>query len=300
MDTTPTQIVIANDFGRAIFSPYAGASLRSLNVISKTGYTYELLTGGEGPHDPLSLKQGTGSFLMCPWPGRLKDGILYNDGKKYQMPINRPPFSIHGLTRDDEWKILEIESEKVKMSTDLKYPWPGQGRVNFGAKLSGSSLVMSLEIVNNGNNRFPVAIGWHPWFTSTLNGNQLSLHLPGQISEWLTDSKGNASGHVIQISENLDLRREKIPDEGVFDHCFKVDPMKPIEIRWEEAIKLTINSSSELDHIVVYSPRGSVCVEPLSSTIDAFRLENEGVQGTGTHYLNPGCKFYGSTSWSWL
>ena len=52
MDTTPTQIVIANDFGRAIFSPYAGASLRSLNVISKTGYAYELLTGGEGPHDP--------------------------------------------------------------------------------------------------------------------------------------------------------------------------------------------------------------------------------------------------------
>ena len=154
--------------------------------------------------------------------------------------------------------------------------------------------------MNNGNNRFPVAIGWHPWFTSTLNGNQLSLHLPGQISEWLTDSKGNASGHVIQISENLDLRREKIPGEGVFDHCFKVDPMKPIEIRWEEAIKLTINSSSELDHIVVYSPRGSVCVEPLSSTIDAFRLENQGVQGTGTHYLNPGCRFYGSTSWSWL
>ena len=300
MDTTPTQIVIANDFGRAIFSPYAGASLRSLNVISKTGYTYELLTGGEGPHDPLSLKQGTGSFLMCPWPGRLKDGILYNDGEKYQMPINRPPFSIHGLTRDDEWEILEIESGKVKMSTDLKYPWPGQGRVNFGAKLSGSSLVMSLEIVNNGNNMFPVAIGWHPWFTSTLNGNQLSLHLPGQISEWLTDSKGNASGHVIQISENLDLRREKIPGEGVFDHCFKVDPMKPIEIRWEEAIKLTINSSSELDHIVVYSPRGSVCVEPLSSTIDAFRLENGGFEGTGTHYLNPGCKFYGSTSWSWL
>ena len=300
MDTTPTQIVIANNFGRAIFSPYAGASLRSLNVIPKNGCTYEVLTGGEGPHDPFSLKQGTGNFLMCPWPGRLKEGILYSGGRKYQMPINRPPFSIHGLTRDNNWEILEIETEKVKMCTDLKYPWPGQGSVNFDAKLSGSSLTMSLEIVNNGDSRFPVAIGWHPWFTSTLNGKQLSLHLPGQISEWLTDSEGNANGHVVQISEDLDLRQEKIPVEGVFDHCFKVDPVKPIEIRWEEAMKLTINSSSELDHVVVYSPPGSVCVEPLSSTIDAFRLENEGIEGTGTHYLYPGCSFYGFTTWSWF
>ena len=148
MNLLSDQIVISSEFGKAIFSPFAGASLRSLKVLSTAGNTYELLTGGEGPHDPFNLEQGTGNFMMCPWPGRLKEGILYSDGGKYQMPINRPPFSIHGLTRDDEWEILEIESGKVKMSTDLKYPWPGQGRVNFGAKLSGSSLVMSLEIVN--------------------------------------------------------------------------------------------------------------------------------------------------------
>ncbi len=300
MDLKSDHIVIANKFGKAIFSPWAGASLRSLKVISADDTAYELLSGGEGPHDPLTLEQGTGSFMMCPWPGRLKKGILFSDGEKFQMPINRPPFAIHGLTRDEKWTIVNADNEGVQMCTGLKHPWPGKGRVTFNARLFGSSLVMSLEIVNYGDNRFPVAIGWHPWFNSSLGDKRLTLSLPGQESEWKTDPDGNANGFEEQISAHLDLRQGMIPGEGVFDHCFRVDPLKPAEIEWEEAIKLTVKSSSEMDHIVVYSPQGSVCVEPLSSTIDAFRLASEGINGTGSRYLDPGCSFYGSTSWSWI
>jgi len=300
MDLGSDQIVIANEFGNATFSPFAGASLRSLEVVSSVGNTYELLTGGEGPHDPFTLEQGKGNFMMCPWPGRLKNGLLYSDGRKYQMPINRPPFAIHGLTRDEKWTVVHVDSEKVQMCTDLKDPWPGKGRVTFDARLSGSSLTMGLEIVNYGDNRFPVAIGWHPWFRSSLSDRRLTLSLPGQVSEWKTDPDGNANGFEEPISADLDLRQQTIPSEGVFDHCFRIDPLIPVEIEWEEAIKLTIESSSEMDHLVVYSPRGSVCVEPLSCTIDAFRLESEGVNNTGSHYLDPGCNFYGSTSWSWI
>ena len=300
MNLLSDQIVISSEFGKAIFSPFAGASLRSLKVLSTAGNTYELLTGGEGPHDPFNLEQGTGNFMMCPWPGRLKEGILYSDGGKYQMPINRPPFSIHGLTRNQKWAVVNVDYGSVQMCTDLIEPWPGKGRVTFNASLSGSTLIMSLEVVNYGDNRFPVAIGWHPWFNSSLSGKRLTLSLPGQISEWKSDPDGNANGFEEPISAEIDLKQGMIQRVGLFDHCFRINPLKPVEIEWEGAVKLTMNSSPEMDHLVVYSPMGSVCVEPLSSTIDAFRLENEGINDTGSHYLEPGRSFYGSTSWSWI
>ena len=106
---TPDQLVISNEFGRAVFSPLAGSSLRSLQIVTAEGDTCELLTGGDGSLDPLQLPRGTGSFMMCPWPNNIKQGILHAGGRTYELPTNGPQNAAHGLTREDKHVLVILK-----------------------------------------------------------------------------------------------------------------------------------------------------------------------------------------------
>src|SRR3970040_747675 len=95
---TNLQIVLQNDHGRATISPAAGASLRSLLAVTPRG-RFELLVGGEGPHEPDRLPSGTGSFLMAPWPNRIRNGRIGVNGKAFSVPVNSGIHAIHGTVR---------------------------------------------------------------------------------------------------------------------------------------------------------------------------------------------------------
>ena len=61
--------------------------------------------------------------------------------------------------------------------------------------------------------------------------------------------------------------------------------------------KLLIESSEELGHIMLYSPENSVCIEPQTTTVNAFQLSNMRKSGTGVKYLKKDENFTVSTKW---
>lgn len=294
------EVVLENEQGRAVFSPLAGASLRSLSVLSN-GSRHELLTAGSGPHDPTILPQGTGCFIMAPWPSNMGMGVLYAQGRTYQMPINRPPHAIHGTVRGQVWSVVESTSTSARLMTELGEPWPFSGTVRYDMKLDGPSLLLKLTVeAAPGETKFPVGIGWHPWFRRDLDTGHLSVTAGGQKSAWELDSEFNATGRELEVPSSLSLQTPQIPGGDDFNNCFRYDVSQPLKVSWPDAVTLKMQSSEEMTQLVMYTTPESVCVEPISCTVDAFRLEAEGIENTGTAYVAPGKPFSGWTRWSWM
>ena len=291
------EIVLENEHGRAVFSPLAGASLRSLSVVSNAN-RYELLTSGNGPHDPTVLPQGTGCFIMVPWPSIMGRGVLYAGGRTYQMPVNRPPHAIHGTVRDQQWSVIESSNASVRLVTELREPWPFSATVHYDIKLDGPSLLLKLT-VKSLEEEFPVGIGWHPWFRRDLGTGHVSVTAPGQRNVWVLDEEFNATGQQHEVPSSLSLQTGRQPAVGEFDNCFTHDISRPATVSWPDAVTLRMQSSEEMTQLVVYTPPDSACVEPVSCTVDAFRLEAEGIEGTGTAHVAPDSPFSGWTRWSW-
>ena len=291
------EVLVENEYARLLLSPLAGASLRSLRVVSSSGRTHELLVGGDGPHNPSVLPQGTGSFIMCPWPSNMLEGVLYANDRTYKMPVNRPPNAIHGLTRDREWCVVDLQDTSARLTTELSDPWPFQGDVTLDVELQNRSLTMALSISAGKEHRFPVGVGWHPWFRPDLGDGRLQLHMPGQLSVW--EIEQHATGCNIEVEDHLNLLDKTVPLFGEFNHCFDVQPDYPVNISWPGSLDLQMWSSNNVSKVVVYTPEHAVCVEPVSCTVDAFRLDSQGVSNTGTVYVDRDHPFSAWTRWEW-
>ena len=315
------EVVLENESGRVVVSPRAGASLRSLRVTPaarpylelrvgmsvesaeirpRNAEWVELLTGGDDPHDPTTLPQGTGSFIMAPWPNRLRYGILRAGGAEYQMPINRPPHAIHGFVRDREWEVVKATGSAARLSVALDDPWPFAGTVKYNISLDGPSLVQSLTIeAPEGGQPFPAGFGWHPWFRRDLGTGSPRVQVAGQRTVWEVDEEFSATGRQLDVEQVPDLRKGLVPELGQVDQCMRIEPGSPTVVQWPNAITLEINSSTEMGQLQVYAPEESVCVEPESCTVNAFRLAQEDIADTGTVEVAPGHPLSGWTRWSW-
>ena len=71
-------IKIKNENITAVFSPLAGASLRSLSVRNNKE-EYDIISNFEDEFSPNKLPLGSGSFIMAPWVNWIKSGILETD-----------------------------------------------------------------------------------------------------------------------------------------------------------------------------------------------------------------------------
>ena len=144
----------------------------------------------------------------------------------------------------------------------------------------------------------PIGVGWHPWFRRILNKEQAVLKINAK-SMWDLDDKGIPTGSLIENNEILEKLREGLTPQidELNKCCLKVNPEEHISYKWPE-FELLIESSEDLGHIMLYSPENSVCVEPQTTTVNAFQLQNDGLNGTGVKYLKKGENFSVSTKWS--
>ena len=297
------EIVLTNSRVRAVFSPGAGAALRSLRAL-KNGREIELIAGGEESHDPSNVPMGTGCFIMAPWPNRIRDGRLVVDGETFQLPLDWPPHAIHGTVSNVRFAASVTAGDDAtaatacRMSAQLTQPWPFRGSVHMDAALDGPSLVQTLTVeAAEGERRFPAGFGWHPWFHRNLGGGDVSIRANVQ-KVWVVEDDMTATGETRDPSGPADLRSGLVPEIGSLDTCFSIEPESAVELKWPE-ITLTLTSSRALSHLVVFTPEHAVCVEPQTCAKDAIRLQREGISGAGTVFVSPGKPLTGRTVWTW-
>ena len=69
-------------------------------------------------------------------------------------------------------------------------------------------------------------------------------------------------------------------------------------MRWSD-LELVIEFEPPLASVVVFTPPGSVCIEPQTAWPDAPRLAGAGIDGTGLVELRPGATLAATMTWRW-
>lgn len=291
-------IELSNDSGSVVLMPSAGASLRSLRPrIAET--SYELLTGGlEKPINETALPQGTGSFIMAPWVNRVHRGLLVTEHGEFQLPVNSGEHSIHGTVRGREWEVVSQGDAAATMLIELEEPWPFKGHVVYRVSLEGPALKQILEVhAAAGERRFPAGVGWHPWFRRSLGAAELGVQAD-VVAQWELGAQIVPTGSTEDTEAVRKLKGGSKFSAGEVDGCFQFGGDRTAEIRWPE-LTLQMSSSPEISQVMVYSPEHSVCVEPQTTTVNAFQLDARGIAGTGTCFVSPDNPLVATTTWSW-
>jgi aldose 1-epimerase len=214
-----------------------------------------------------------GAFPMTPWVGRIGGGLLYSQGRTYQLPLNQPPFSIHGLGRLGEWTTDEVidsgAEQKASISLDLSPWWPWQATTSMSVEVKQASvrisetLAVSPDAATPGagqeSDSFPGQLGLHPWFRRHLNDDdsddEASLEF---YPDWQAQRGANG----------LPTGRRIAPMPAPWDDTFGFFPTLAATLVWED---LEMHISTSHSYATVFSHlKDAICVEPQTSIPNAL------------------------------
>ena len=266
----------------------AGTSSASIDLVdggrltSLTAGGVELLGGVED-----AGVIGYGSFLMAPWAGRIRHGVLDVDGTRHQLPLRYvPPHAGHGMVLEQPWRVRAVSDTAIRIVADIDSAWPWPGTVVQDIALRPDGIRMRAEVHAN-DEPFPAAFGWHPWLRTRLDRDgqpfgeraTLTLHADGML---LRDADGIPDGTVVPVPAG-----PLVP--GKLDDCF-TGVHWPITMTWPGALRLDIDS--DCTYAVVFDERDAVwCVEPQTGPPDAPNLE--------PRWVRPGEPLIAWTDWTW-
>ncbi|MGC5343977.1 aldose 1-epimerase [Streptomyces sp. DT24] len=224
------------------------------------------------------LRQGEryGSFPMVPWCGRTENGRFRNGDTVHQLPLNSPPYAIHGTGRDTSWRTARLTGTEAAFYYDLADPWPYRGRVTQSFELAEDSLTLGMGIETYGDS-FPAQAGWHPWFHRTVDGQEVRIDFDAAWQEERGD-------------DHLPTGRRIDPLPGPWDDCFGMPDGVEVKLTWPERLELTVRSRDPW--VVVYDEQDeAVCVEPQSGPPNGLN--------TAPRYVTPIEPLEIAATWSW-
>ena len=291
-------VVLENEYGRAVVSAHAGATLRSLRARVQ-GEEHELLSGGLNDQlDEPVTPSGVGSFIMAPWVNRIHRGTLTTEHGNFKLPVDSGEHAIHGTVRHREWEVVTANEAEAEFRVELTEPWPFAGTVIYRVAFKGASLSQTLEVhAAEGERSFPAGVGWHPWFRRSVGSGELTVQAD-VTGQWEFDENVVPSGTLEETKTSRKLNDGGQFEVGEVDGCFQLNESRSAVLRWPE-LTLRMESSPEVRQVMVYSPVGSVCVEPQTTTVNAFQLAARGIKETGARILKPGDPLTATTVWSW-
>ena len=116
-----------------------------------------VLDGYEAGAEPLSAR----GQVLIPWPNRITDGRYEWDGETQQLPLNKPPYAIHGLVREAEWTPSGGSAFEHLLQPRAGYPFSLRLRIEYA--LDGDGLTVRTIAENVGDRAAPFGAGFHPY-----------------------------------------------------------------------------------------------------------------------------------------
>jgi aldose 1-epimerase len=235
-----------------------------------------------------------GSFLMAPWVGRIAEGRLAWRRTTAELPRNEGRHALHGAVFDVPWLIGTRGAASVEMTCPIDTRrWPFGGWAWQRLTLGRGSL--RFEAAITASEPMPAALGWHPWFRRAPDE---ALGVTVRADRRLElDAERIPSGSTVPVAGAHDLRAGPALGNRRLDDVF-VDARSPAIVHWPD-LELRLEFEPPLSSVVVFSPAGSVCVEPATAWPDALRLSTAGVAGTGQAVLEPGERLAATMTWRW-
>jgi aldose 1-epimerase len=99
--------------------------------------------------------------VLIPWPNRLTDGTYEWDGETHRLPLNDPPYAIHGLVRNELWDVVGDGAFEHVLEPQPGYPFRLRLRVEY--TLAADGLTVRTVAENAGDRPAPFGAGHHPY-----------------------------------------------------------------------------------------------------------------------------------------
>jgi len=220
-----------------------------------------------------------GSFVMAPWCNRIEAGPVRAGGRKVALGSNFPDGSaIHGQVYARPWEVLTNGELRVRAGGD---GWPWHYEVVQKIEVRGTSLRVSLTLINRSDDPMPAGLGLHPWFRRPL----LVAISGDAVHATNTDTRARAD----PVRGPIDLRRigEMAPDlDATWTRL--ADPA--VELHWPTlGVAATMRVASPTLCVVAASPRSldAIAVEPQTHAPQGLRRLLNG-EPDGLAMLDPG------------
>ena len=239
----------------------------------------------------------TASFLMAPYPNRIRDGKFSFQGREYAMKFPEK-HAIHGDVRNRAWEVESARSQGTVLHfrsrdfADINFPFAFSVTQSFG--VSNSALLVRCSIKNEDRGAIPVGCGYHPYFNRALGdkSENVQLRFKTRGAYPYSGEVPLPEGMAVPLTNTQDFSTLRDLDVNL-DTCFAGwDGVA--EMVWPESgVKVSMHASSNMSHLVLFSPpeKPFFALEPQSQMTDGFNFLAKGEPNTGVAAILPGGKF---------
>jgi aldose 1-epimerase len=302
--TLSESIPVESDAMECLIAPLFGSNLCRFTV------------GGHNVIDfkpKVLLEKGyTGMPVLYPTPNRVRNGVFVYEGKIYTQVKRGEPVFEHGLVHSEPWsfKEPEVKSDSVTLTTSIdfdseselfeSFPFKHRLQMNFCLQADGIKITYCIE--NKDNKEIPFGFGLHPYFMKLSGEKKTYIKLP---AKYLMDYTSDLlpTGRLIETKGTIyDITNPVSIGNFDLDHVFTcIDRNKYAEVEYRTlGLKITLETTPDFTHMVVYSPRGNdfFCIENQTCSTDAHNLFDRGFeQESGLKMVPAGEKHTGTVKY---
>ena len=234
---------------------------------------------------------------LCRSATEVRDNRFIFEGVSHALPPNTDwdQYYLHGDGWTTEWSVAERAPDRARLvmrNDRAQSPYTYDAAQIFA--LDGSTLTLSLEIVNRGARALPFGLGWHPYFPltagTTLQASACALWLEG--ADWLPTER-------VPVPTDLDFGTARALPRRWVNHGF--DGWNgACEIVWpERRVRLKLDADAMFGRYFLFVSHPSFdtgydyeyfAFEPMSHSANAHNLPD----GGGLRRLAPGETLSGS------
>jgi aldose 1-epimerase len=285
-----TPITITDGATRLTVDPTMGGSF--LNFA--TNISGEWLDIMRATAEGFKTSSDTSSFLMAPYPNRIRDGVFMFEGDRHELKFPEK-HAIHGDVRNRPWSVeAALPNETIlnfrsRDFSDINYPFAFS--VKQSLRIANGALLVQCSIKNEDNTSIPVGCGYHPYFMRSLGSRaenvQLRFSTAGAYPYTGETPLPEGMPTPLTTAQDFSTRREL---DVALDTCFSGwDGVA--EMVWPASkVRVVMHSSSNMSHLVLFSPPGKpfFALEPQSQMTDGFNFLAKGERNTGVAVIAPG------------
>ena len=218
---------------------------------------------------------------LSPYVCRIRHGIYDFGGRSFRLEKRNPRGeALHGLLFDRPFEVLETVSAEDRAEALLRtcyggedpgFPFVFNCEVRF-ILLRPNRLHLTTRIINRADTPMPLADGWHPYFRTGSQVDQLELEFPvkGTLE---FDRDLIPTGRILPAGPSIHLNPIGArPWDQSFFLDFTQEPTvcKLRDRARDLSILLTPGPGYPILNVYIPPSRSSIALEPLSGAPDAF------------------------------
>lgn len=259
--------------------------------------------------DPDELRENFyGTPLLYPTPNRVYQGKFTYNGREYPQIKNGKLVTIHGLLYNEPFKGVKIDKSEDSISVSayvdfdknnyLYETFPFDHRLHIKYTLDVSGVLFEYEIESREREQsIPFGIAIHPYFAK-IDGEEGTLLKVPFRKVYETTENLLPTGRLLEAGGETDLRNFRPVGSLKLDTVFtdNIDN-EPAVIKYTKTgLQITLESSRDFTHMVVYTPGGKryFCMENQTCATNAHNLHDQGMtEISGLKFVEPNSRVEG-------